>query len=208
MQKLQTMSETEYAGLRSGADVTAADHHGDKVLRLDDGTYLKLFRMKRLITSARVYPYWRRFVENAIKLNAMGIPTLSVINSYDLPHLKRTAVHYDPLPGSTLRDVAEVDAELVAKLGRFLCEIHDKGVYLRSLHLGNVVLTPEDDLGLIDVADMKIRSRSLPGRLRVRNYYHMCRYEEDRAVLSQYEGEFLAEVPVGIRDRIAGMLRP
>lgn len=203
---METLSQSDYESLRESATVTASDDHGDKVLKLADGSYLKLFRIKRLITSARFFPYWRRFAENAGKLSAVRIPTLSVIRILDIPHLKRTAVHYDPLPGQTLRELRELDRELVSRLGEFLCLLHDKGVYLRSLHLGNVVLTPDGDLGLIDVADMRIRSSALSDRLRVRNFYHLCRYEEDRRLLAPHEEAFLSPINANIRPKIAAML--
>src|SRR5690554_7055274 len=57
--------------------------------------------------------------------------------------------------------------------------IQDLGVYFRSFHLGNVVLTPENELGLIDISDMKIFRRPLSQWQRKRNYEHM-RSEERR----------------------------
>ena len=54
---MKSLTNEEYLAMRAGADVTAADEYGDKVLLLRDGTYLKLFRVKRLFTSARFFPY-------------------------------------------------------------------------------------------------------------------------------------------------------
>ncbi|HZJ92281.1 MAG TPA: toluene tolerance protein, partial [Thiopseudomonas sp.] len=56
----------------------------------------------------------------------------------------------------------------------------DLGVYFRSIHLGNVVLTPECELGLIDISDMKIFRRPLSKWQRKRNFEHMVRDERDR----------------------------
>ena len=61
------LTKKEYESFRFGAQVIAGDQHGDKVLLLADGTYLKLFRIKRLVTSARFSPYWRRFARNAFE---------------------------------------------------------------------------------------------------------------------------------------------
>ncbi len=42
---MKSLTNKEYLEMRAGADVTAADEYGDKVLLLKDGTYLKLFRV-------------------------------------------------------------------------------------------------------------------------------------------------------------------
>ena len=205
---MKSLNNEQYLKMRAGADVTAADEHGDKVLLLKDGTYLKLFRVKRLFTSARLFPYWRRFEKNAEALHALGVPTLKVIESIRLPEIDRTAVHYEPLPGNILREVPDFDARLVSRLGAFIKELHDKGVYLRSMHLGNVVLTPEDELGLIDIADMKVYGGSLRKGLRLRNLHHLWRYEQDRRAISPYQEAFVSSFDAGYREKAARMFAP
>ena len=205
---MKSLDNKQYLKMRAGADVTAADEHGDKVLLLKDGTYLKLFRVKRLFTSARLFPYWRRFEKNAEALHALGVPTLKVIESIRLPEIDRTAVHYEPLPGNILREVPDFDARLVTRLGAFIKELHDKGVYLRSMHLGNVVLTPEDELGLIDIADMKVYGGALRKGLRLRNLHHLWRYEQDRRAISPYQEAFVSSFDAGYRDKAARMFAP
>ena len=205
---MKSLDNEQYLKMRAGADVTAADEHGDKVLLLKDGTYLKLFRVKRLFTSARLFPYWRRFEKNAEALHALGVPTLKVIESIRLPEIDRTAVHYEPLPGNILREVPDFDARLVSRLGAFIKELHDKGVYLRSMHLGNVVLTPEDELGLIDIADMKVYGGALRKGLRLRNLHHLWRYEQDRRAISPYQEAFVSSFDAGYRDKAARMFAP
>src|SRR6056297_1861716 len=90
---MKKLSRQDYEAMREGAAVIEADRYGDKVLLLADGTYLKLFRVKRLFSAARFYPYSRRFVANVGKLIRKGIPTVTVINTYKIPSLRRTAVH-------------------------------------------------------------------------------------------------------------------
>ena len=205
---MKSLDNEQYLKMRAGADVTAADEHGDKVLLLKDGTYLKLFRVKRLFPSARLFPYWRRFEKNAEALHALGVPTLKVIESIRLPEIDRTAVHYEPLPGNILREVPDFDARLVSRLGAFIKELHDKGVYLRSMHLGNVVLTPEDELGLIDIADMKVYGGALRKGLRLRNLHHLWRYEQDRRAISPYQEAFVSSFDAGYREKAARMFAP
>ncbi|MBT3625671.1 MAG: toluene tolerance protein [Gammaproteobacteria bacterium] len=205
---MKSLTNEKYLEMRAGADVIAADDYGDKVLLLKDGTYLKLFRVKRLFTSARLFPYWRRFEKNSEALHALGVPTLKVIESIRLPELDRTAVHYEPLPGNILREVPDFDAGLVTRLGAFIKQLHDKGVYLRSMHLGNVVLTPDGQLGLIDIADMKVYRGSLRKGLRVRNLHHLWRYEEDRRAIAVHHKVFVSSFDAGYRDQASRMFAP
>ena len=53
-------------------------------------------------------------------------------------------------------------------------------MYFRSLHFGNVVLTPENTLGLIDIADLSCQATPLSQSKRRRNFSHLRRYAEDR----------------------------
>ena len=183
---MQALDHARYLALREGAHVLEADGTGDKVLRLRDGSMLKLFRRKRLISSAAWYPYARRFADNCVTLAERAIPCPRVRAVYRIAEIARDAVHYDPLPGKTLRqllDDPDSGDALRGQLGRFIATLHEKGIYFRSAHLGNVVLTPEGSLGLIDIADMHTYRRPLRKSQRIRNFKHMLRYKEDRAWL-------------------------
>lgn len=188
---MKKLSKDEYAALRERATVIEADLYGDKVLLLADGTYLKLFRVKRLFSAARFYPYSKRFVKNVRKLMEKGIPTVTVVEAYRIPSIGRTAVHYYPLTGKTLRKLGKLDMIIANKLGKFIRELHEKGIYFRSLHLGNIVVSQENRLGLIDVADMKIAKGPLSEELRFRNFQHIARYREDIETLQPHLGSFL-----------------
>lgn len=183
---LQILSHDEYLALRAGAQVLEYDRHGDKVLQLVDGSYLKLFRRKRLISSAAWYPYAKRFADNALALAEREIPCPQVMGLYRIPSVSREAVRYRPLQGQTLRQLIRSGADsagLRARLGRFVAELHEAGIYFRSLHLGNIVLTPTGELGLIDIADLRAARRPIPLHRRRRNLQHLLRDEQDRAWL-------------------------
>ena len=189
MHPLQTLKHDDYLTLRTGAHVIERDRHGDKVLRLADGSYLKLFRRKRLISSTAWYPYAKRFADNAQALAERNIPCPRVIGLYRMPGASRDAVHYHPLAGGTLRELIRANANIVdiaglrEQLGRFVAGLHEAGIYFRSLHLGNIVLTPEGELGLIDIADLRAGRGPLPQHRRRRNLQHLLRDESDRAWL-------------------------
>lgn len=183
---MQKLDHAAYLKLREGADILEADGTGDKVLRLTDGTMLKLFRRKRLLTSALWSPYAARFADNCAALRARKIECPSVRQVYRIPGIERDAVHYDPLPGQTLRELSLNAPEgLRAKVGEFIAYLHEQGIYFRSAHLGNIVMTPEGTLGLIDIADLRAYRKPLPKALRLRNFRHMLRYRQDREWLLQ-----------------------
>lgn len=141
------------------------------------------------------FPYAKRFINNAKKLNNLKIPTISPLALYCLPHLQRTAVHYKPVLGSTLRELSKTPADLrplFEKFGEFLAELHQKGVYFRSIHLGNVVLQDAGDFALIDIADLKIFSKPLSEHRRKRNMRHLLRPEQDNSILKK-NLEFLSK---------------
>ncbi|POD77988.1 toluene tolerance protein [Pseudomonas syringae group genomosp. 3] len=180
---MQALDHAHYLDMVQGAEVLEADGTGDKVLRLRDGSMLKLFRRKRLVSSAAWYPYAQRFADNCVTLAQRAIPCPRVLTVCRIAEIERDAVHYDPLAGYTLRQLlgsALSDDSLRRQLGRFIADLHEKGIYFRSAHLGNVILTPEGNLGLIDIADMKTYRRALRKSLRLRNFKHMLRYQEDR----------------------------
>ncbi|MCL2021217.1 MAG: hypothetical protein FWG81_03740 [Betaproteobacteria bacterium] len=69
---LKTMQQEDFLALKVDARVIESDQHGEKVLRLADGRFLKLFRRRRLITSTAFYPYAQRFADNAVALAGAG----------------------------------------------------------------------------------------------------------------------------------------
>jgi len=178
---MKTLGQDDYLALRAGAVVLEADAFGDKVLRLADGTILKFFRRKRLFSSAAWYPYAQRFADNAAALGQRGIPVPEVISVVRIPCIKRDAVHYQPLAGRTLREMrregldSKAEQALKEAFTQFVIGLHECGVYFRSLHLGNVVYTPDHCFGLIDISDARIHPRRLGQRLRHRNLAHLLR---------------------------------
>ena len=163
-----------------GAKILEADSYGAKVYLLQDGNILKLFRRKRLFSSALLRPYSRRFINNVLELEKRGVPTLKVLAFYRLEKPGMTAVLYRPLPGETLRQIAEKNGfdwtENLPRLVELIRHLHAKGIYFRSLHLGNIVITPQNEWGLIDVADMRFFRGPLSKALVQRNLQHFVRY--------------------------------
>ncbi len=182
---MKLLNASQYNEFKQGAKALEADTTGEKVLLLHDGTILKLFRLKRLMSSALFIPYSRRFSSHAEKLHELKVPTITMLSVYRIPSINRTAVHYKPLEGETIRKLlpvltAEERTKLIKPLATFINELHQLGIYFRSLHPGNIVQTPQGNLGLIDISDMKFHKKPLNNLLRLRNFGHFTRgFEED-----------------------------
>jgi hypothetical protein len=195
---MKTISLSEYTSLTYGAEVLSKltidgqIHH--RVLRLSDGSIFKLFRIKRIITSAHLFPYVSRFCNNATRLTNLGIPTIQILATYRIPAINRTAVHYQPLDGITLREHAKttpLENEVSRRIGVFFNLLHEKGIYFRSIHFDNIVITPDGQFGLIDIVDMRFRKRPLSTQLRIRNLRHLFRYGSDTEMLAPVQNAFI-----------------
>lgn len=183
---IKSITTADYQKLINNAEILERDTTAPKVLKLADGTFLKLFRRKRWFSSELVYPYVKRFADNALILQKLGIATPEMLNLYrfSVDELDFTAVHYQPLPGETLRQAMqaandEQRLQYIKQFAELLAKLHQQGVYFRSIHLGNVLVLPDNSLGLIDFADMTKQSRPLSQAKRARNLKHMQRYKED-----------------------------
>ena len=205
---VRSLSRAALDTLQAHAHVIEEDGLGPKVLRLENGNFLKLFRGRRCYTSGSFNPYSERFAVNSERLQDMGIAAPKILDLYQLTD-GSTAVLYQPLPGQTLRQVMQsmgspaVRQALVERFGKFLAVLHGKGVYFRSLHLGNVLLMDDGEFALIDIADMHIYPSSLRIALRKRNLRHMQRYPEDRRWLFEEQLQALLDGYASLADPVA-----
>ena len=195
---IKTATPSALQQLTADARVIEEDGLGPKVLRLTDGSFLKLFRRRRWYTSGSFTPYSDRFAVNSMQLRGLGIPTPQILDLYRFED-GSTGVHYSPLPGNTLRQILQgitapaVRQALVERFGKFMAQLHQKGIYFRSLHLGNVLVLEDGEFGLIDLADLRSYPSSLSPSLRRRNLRHMQRYAEDRRWLFEDHFEALLQ---------------
>jgi hypothetical protein len=161
------------------------DARGPKVVALESGPekglFLKIFHTRRLPLLARLQPAARRFAKNADILKKQDIPAPKVVDTFWLNAATGlSACLYQPLPGISLETLFRENPEklkrLLPELARFIRHIHQKRIYFRSLHLGNILFLPDGRFGLIDILDLKHCALPL-GRWRVkRNLLHLTRH--------------------------------
>lgn len=166
--------------------VLEKDSRGPKVVRLTDGCFLKIFRHKRPLL-ARWRPDAQRFARNAEALKALGIAIPDLLECLWLdPKQGISACLYQPLAGTPLdtmfkQERTRFDA-LLPEFAGYIRHLHHKGIYFRSLHLGNVLLLANGSFGLIDFLDLKIKRAPLGKSLIRRNFAHLQGYLKRRHV--------------------------
>lgn len=176
------LSPEQLEAWQTPATILEQDERGIKVMRLNDGQILKIFRIRNAYSLARWYSYARRFCKNAGRLHHLDVSTIHIKQLYHLETPGVTAVLYEPLQGDTLRQllaVRSLTALEAHRLGEFFANLHQKGIHFRSLHLGNIVLSTQGEFGLIDIADMRIYPWPLWCNTRVRSFRHIQRYPSD-----------------------------
>ena len=181
------MADAEFRRLQEGGRVLEEDDRGPKVMLLADGRIMKLFRLRKSFTSARLFPRNMRFAKNARTLQTLGIPTVSDVVCFKLTQEQLTGVLYQPLAGKTFRQLGVAGLTTVAdysRAGQFVAQLHHAGILFRSIHLGNVVKVRDGELGLIDMADLSRQAFPLLKLQRKRNFRHLFRPEEDHDYLS------------------------
>lgn len=165
----------------SSGRVLEKDGRGPKVVALECGLFLKIFHTRRHRFLARLQPAARRFADNARRLISKSIAAPKVV---DLFWLDRTSglsgCLYEPLPGQSFEQIYKTTParalQQLEPLARFIHHLHQQGIYFRSLHLGNIMVLPDGNYGLIDILDLQHKRRPLNSWQIKRNFQHLRRY--------------------------------
>src|SRR5438552_8762102 len=194
---MKSLSLADYHDLARDAQVLSRDEHGEKVLLTPDGRVIKLFRRKRWVSSAWIVPYAARFAQASRRLQARGIRSVAVESVYRIPALGRHAVVYPMLPGTPVRTVPAESPprgeELLTKLADLLATLHQRGVYFRAMHFGNVLVCDDRGdgggdrhLALIDISETRFGHGPLSPVIRARNFRPLLSYPEDAMALTVF----------------------
>ncbi len=170
--------------------VLVGDRELPKVILSDDGRIIKFFRQRKLISSNRLFPQSEAFVRNSIGLQALGIAAVKCDKVYRCTDESVDVIMYPALPGDELRDLVEAGrTELMERMPAYLGRLHDHGVMFRAIHLGNVLVQPDDSFALIDISDLDLKGGPLHAFRRARNILHLLNSKDDRAVIDAYGPE-------------------
>lgn len=187
---MKRMTREAFDAMVQGARTLVADEHGPKVFQTPDGRIVKLFRRKRLVSSALMKPYAKCFERASQRLNQVGVPAPMVRGVFRVPSMRRDLVVYQKLAGMPLRDAIvqgppRARRALLKHLAVWLARLHDHGVLFRAIHFGNVLADDDCITGLIDVSETRFRRRLGPA-CRARNFKHLMRYPVDAAEIERF----------------------
>ena len=195
---IKALPLSELEKMTAGAQILEFRDSEVKVLLSREGKIYKFFRPKRFWSSSLWAPYALRFVRHTVLLRSRGITAPVVESIFDVPALKCHVVTYLKLEGQSLRQRLQEEPliakrqDILQRLAIFIAELHDKGIFFRALHLGNILITPTGNYALIDVVDLKVFRSPLNARQRLHNFRHLYRYGEDKALIDEYpRSEFL-----------------
>ncbi|MCZ4128551.1 toluene tolerance protein [Stutzerimonas balearica] len=178
--------------------VLERDARGPKVLALEDGSFLKIFHTRRHPFLARLFPSAQRFARNLAVLHDAGFSAPEILETFWLDkHAGLSGCLYQPLPGVSIETLFRAEPERIDQhlpdLAAFIKRLHNKGIYFRSLHIGNIILLPNGSFGLIDVLDLHKKRRPLNESLTRRNFCHL-RNHLKRKKLEQFPFEQLLKL--------------
>ena len=189
---MRFLDANEYQALIRDAELLREDGFGPKVYQLPDGRIVKLFRIKRWLSSSVLYPYSLRFLHNSRRLQRMGIVCIEVEDVFYCHAIRRHGLIYHRLDGMPLDELLVSANDQARQLFRdyaaFIAMLHARRIYFRSLHPGNILLLPGGGFGLIDVADMRFPWFPLSPARRRRNFQHTFRSVEFKQVLRLLPG--------------------
>ena len=194
---MRIVTAQELENWLSEGRVLEKDGRGPKVVALANGLFLKIFHTRRRPWLARLQPAAQRFARNALLLKRLNIAAPEVLESFWIDKsIGLSGCLYRPLPGCSieqiyLEDPARID-DLLSPLAAFIKQLHQQGIYFRSLHLGNILLQPDGSFGLIDILDLKKQRRPLNSWQQKRNLAHLTKYL-DRKGLSGFPAQSLIE---------------
>jgi tRNA A-37 threonylcarbamoyl transferase component Bud32 len=192
----KVISKAEYEDLVADAKVLEEQSFGVKVWLLPDQRIVKMFRLKRPVSSGRLYPYNIRFARNARRCLARGVAAPNIRETFYCPDIQRHGVIYDLLEGDPFFELLPEtsDETLFRTFARFLGELHEKGIYFRSVHPGNVLLRPDGSMGLIDIQDMRFWPWALTRKVRARNFRHLYNSDYHSKVMRDFGFERFADL--------------
>jgi len=179
---MKTISKQQLKNLcKNGTCIDSIGEYPSVIIH-PDGTITKLWKRKKsLFSSDRFRSYAQRFIDNATGLTAKGINVPDILNHAVLEGERISIVSYRALPGNSIRDLLKDSPERVdiPALGRYILSLHDKGIFFRSIHFGNIILLPDNNYGLIDITDVRYYKNPVPLRRRAVNLATPLRYSDD-----------------------------
>jgi hypothetical protein len=193
---MNTITQDEFKFICNNGESIGKKSGYPAVVIHPDKTITKIWVRKKLFSSATIYPYSSRFVRNARELHRRKVEVPEIINHARVENSNVRIVRYRALEGFSIRDLLRENPRKVSvhAIAKYFYELHEKGIFFRSIHLGNIVqLQGGDSYGLIDFTDVKFHPGPLSLRRRAINLATPLRYNDDVKLLKEAEQVGLVE---------------
>lgn len=160
-------------------------HAKPAIIETANGTIVKFFYHRKLISSNRFSPYALRFYRNAKRLAQREVLTVDVVDVFCIAEKQCHVVIYHKLPGADIRELLSQHVNVLPEVAKFLAQLHRKGIFFRSVHLGNLLYF-KGAIALLDIADVDFKRDSLGVWHRARNMAHLLNNETDKPALKTF----------------------
>ncbi|VVC74836.1 hypothetical protein AQUSIP_01080 [Aquicella siphonis] len=186
-----------------------------KVFEKDGKTIIKLFYPKqKWLSSDRLNPRALRFYKNIQSLHQQGYDVPRIIKIQYCSDLKIYLVYYDKIEGDDVRKLVNQGAlDLLHSVAELVAGLHQNGIFFRSIHLENLLYKPDGTFALLDITDVRFKSRPLTLHLRYRNLKHLLLERNDKEIWQKFGVDnFLAAyfrhvtLPPASRERLSRMI--
>ena len=158
---------------------------GPKVLKMQNGDIIKIFYDTPKIPLST--PHALRFNRSAQILKTAGFLAPKIKSLQYYPTQKAYVMIYSEIPGQDFRSLSsKAHPEVLGKLPSFLASLHQKGIFYRGIHLGNVLLTPAQEIALVDITNVSNSNKPLSLKQRAKNLAHFVYYWRDVVVFTAY----------------------
>lgn len=188
---MEIISSHEFNAFCNRSDLTLlkTTYNRPKLFESTQGDIVKVFYpRKKRFSSNKYKPYAIRFHTNAKRLQSLGFVTPIIKNMQHCPELNTYTISYEKIPGVDVR-VLTTDGqrpEIMESVAAYIANLHEKGIFFRSVHLENLLHLNNGDFALLDIVDVQFKRPSLSIYLRYRNLKHMFQVEDDKLYWSNY----------------------
>lgn len=184
---IEILSLADFEQCCQQSTVLLAGKHGPRLLQNQTSIY-KIFMPRKGFSSNQIWPYAIRFYRNAKRLAARGVIAPQVDHVAFFPENYYYWLRYQKLEGVDCREyLTNHSVEFLRTFAYFLAELHDKGIFFRGIHLGNVLYqVTTQQFCLIDFTDCHFSRHPLSRAKRLRNLKHLLNYPDDHAYFCAY----------------------
>ncbi len=168
------------------AMVLSTSPQGPKVLQKQNRDIVKLFYRTKWLSSDTWFPKALRFNYNSQRLRTAGFLAPEIKKIFYYPGSKAHILIYNCIPGKDFRELTQHSVQYLEKLPPFLALLHEKGIFYRGIHLGNLILSLYQTIALIDITDVKSQDTPLTLQQRAKNLAHLMHYRLDNRLFQQY----------------------